>query len=163
MTRMGDETQVHTAGGGQLLAQRAASAVFALLCIGFVWQARSYPYMDDTGPGSGFFAMWIGGLGVLVGVVMAIAPQAGSSDDGEPMQSGAGSAILVTLTALAAAAFAMEPLGFRSTAFLLLTVLLRTYGGRWPSALLFGAVSSFLVFQVFEALRLRLPVGIFGI
>ncbi len=163
MARMGDETHVRPDSGAQLLAQRAAGLVFAMLCFGFVWQARTYPYMDDTGPGGGFFAMWIGGIGLLVGVLLTVAPQAGSGEDIEAMQPRAGRAILVTLVALAAAAFALEPLGFRLTAFLLLTVLLRTYGGRWISALIFGAITSFLVFQVFEALRLRLPVGVFGI
>jgi putative tricarboxylic transport membrane protein len=160
---MGDETQFRRDVAASLLAQRGAALVFALICVGFVWQARSYPYLDDTGPGAGFFAMWIGGLGLLVGIAMVAAPQAGEADSGEPMRPGAGRAILVTLVVLAAAAFALEPLGFRPTAFLLLTVLLRAYAGRWISALLFGAITSFLVFQVFEALRLRLPVGVFGI
>lgn len=145
------------------LARRAAALAFALLCTGFVWQASRYPYLDDTGPGAGFFPLWIGALGLLVGLCMVAWPQAGTPEEAGPAQPGAGYAIMTTLAALAAAAIALEPFGFRLTAFLLLATLLRVYGARLRSALAFGAAAALLVFQLFDALRLRLPVGPFGI
>jgi putative tricarboxylic transport membrane protein len=134
-----------------------------MLSLGFVWQASRYPYLDDTGPGPGFFALWIGGLGVLVGLGMLAWPQAPATESEEPAPTGAGRAILVTLATLVAAAVALEPLGFRLTAFLFLTALLRAYGARWRSALAFAFAAAMLVFLLFDALRLRLPVGALGI
>jgi putative tricarboxylic transport membrane protein len=165
MRLMGEKRQIRVDGAAQAQAQRAAALAFALLCLGFVWQARSYPYLDDTGPGAGFFALWIGGLGLLVGVAMLVWPQSpsGEAEAAEPPLPGAGRTILLTLAALAAAGLALEPLGFRPTAFLLLALLLRSYGARWRSALLFAALISVLIFHLFEALRLRLPVGAFGV
>ncbi len=159
---MEEEQQISTGGAARMLAQRAAALAFTALCLGFVWQARSYPYLDDTGPGAGFFAMWIGTLGVLVGLGMLAWPQAAAAEEAEPVPQGAGRAIIVTLVVLGAAAIALEPLGFRLTAFLLLAALLRAYGARWPNALLFAATAGLLVFQLFDALRLRLPVGPLG-
>ncbi|WP_368417097.1 tripartite tricarboxylate transporter TctB family protein [Falsiroseomonas sp.] len=144
-------------------AQRGAALVFAALSVGFLWQAREYPYLDDTGPGAGFFAIWIGGLGLLVGIGMLLWPQwAEASVEQTDASPGAARAIAVTLVALAAAGLALEAAGFRLTSFVLLAVLLRTYGTTWPRALLFAATMSFLVFALFDALHLRLPVGELG-
>ncbi len=147
----------------QALAQRAAALVFAALCIGFLWQARDYPYLDDTGPGAGFFAIWIGVLGLLVGIAMLLWPQGAEArveqTDAAP---GAARAIIATLAALAAAGLALEEAGFRLTSFVLLAVLLRTYGATFPRALLFAVTMSILVFALFDALHLRLPVGALG-
>jgi len=160
---MGEERPIRADTAARMLARRAAALAFALLCAGFVWQARRYPYLDDTGPGAGFFPLWIGAIGLLVGLGMIAWPQAGAPEEAEPAPDGAGRAIVVTLLALAAAAVALEPLGFRLTAFLLLATLLRAYGARWRNALLFAAAAALLVFQLFDALRLRLPVGPLGV
>jgi putative tricarboxylic transport membrane protein len=146
-------------------AQRVAALAFAALSVGFLWQARDYPYLDDTGPGAGFFAIWIGALGLLVGIGMLLWPQRAEAEAGAERTDappGAARAIVVTLAALAAAGLALEAAGFRLTSFVLLAVLLRTYGATWPRALLFASTMSLLVFALFNALHLRLPVGEFG-
>ena len=146
-----------------VLAQRIAALVFAALSAGFLWQARDYPYLDDTGPGAGFFALWIGMLGLLAGIGMLLWPQRPEAGaEGVDAPPGATRAIVVTLVALAGAGLALEAAGFRPTSFVLLAVLLRAYGATWPRALLFAATMSLLVFALFDALHLRLPVGALG-
>jgi len=145
--------------------QRSAALVFLSVSAYFLYEAQTYPYLDETGPGAGFFAVWIGILGLVVGLGLLLTARSLAADATKNVQPMPGSRVAIALTVamLVLAAIALETFGFRITAFLLLSVLLRLYGSSWGTTLTIALVGSLLVFFVFQALHVRLPVGAYGI
>lgn len=73
--------------------------------------------------------------------------------------------LLAVLILLAAAAWALDPLGFRLTALFFTAILLPALGARSLIAIpLFSLTASLVVFHVFYyMLKVPLPIGVFGI
>src|SRR3546814_1762852 len=110
------------------------SAIVFLAVSGlYLLEARTYPYADYLGPGAGFFPFWIGLLGLVAGVaqlVTATLRPPGRKADAQPAPGGR-FRIALTIGLLLAAALALETLGFRLTAMLLIAALLYAYGSSW--------------------------------
>src|SRR3546814_15243716 len=70
--------------------------------------------------------------------------------------------IALTIGLLLAAALALETLGFRLTAMLLIAALLYAYGSSWWASLVIAMTASAVVFFVFNGLGVRLPVNALG-
>lgn len=142
---------------------RAAALLFTGVATYYLLEARTYPYMDSTGPGAGFFPMWVGGLAVLIGIGLLItAKSAAATAPVETVKPGSRRTVIVTLISLSAAAGLLEILGFRITAFLLILALLKAYGSSLRTALIISFVASLSVSFLFQALHVQLPVGNFG-
>lgn len=157
---------------GWLIATAILICVFgAAIWLG-VWgfaplNARPLPLKDALGPGPGFFPTWLSGIGIALGLLLLLetarqpaAPKDTPSlvPDREAMRR-LGSVLVL----LIAAALAMDPLGFRITAFGFTLLALVALGIRSPVALLvFATTASIGVFHVFyHWLKVPLPIGPF--
>lgn len=146
------------------IAALAALAVSAYVALA----SRSYVFHDSTGPGPGFFPLWIGSLGVLVALALLVPAPSRLHSQQESWKAGlpgSGTRIAVIVAAMVVAAIMIEPLGFRLTVFLLLTVLFRVYAmAGWIRPLIAALVGSIVVFFIFHhLLKVLLPIGALGI
>lgn len=144
---------------------RPAAICFLGIAGYFTYEATTYPYADDTGPGAGFFPVWIGMLGLAVGIGLLLTARQAAEHLDVAISSTAIPRPIVGLTvvALTLAALGLETLGFRITTFVLVLALMRLFRASWADAALTGAAASLLVFALFQLLQVRLPVGVFGV
>ena len=150
----------------------AASGVFLALFGGTVFLASKLALLDALGPGPGFFPLILGIIGAALAVVLIVqvmlqpagAGDAAGSDGLIPDRPAAGR-IFAIIAALAAAIFALDPLGYRVTALAFITLVLLALGVRNIAAI--GAVALVGSFGVFHSfyywLKVPLPIGAFGI
>ena len=143
---------------------RGAACLFTVFAVYYVIEARTYSYMDSTGPGAGFFPLWIGAISFLVGLglLMTAASVEEAAKPAEGVEPGSRCVIVITLLSLCVAASLLETLGFRVTTFLMLITLLKAYGTGLRIALVRSLVISVSVFLLFQALNVFLPIGILG-
>ncbi|MGE0701458.1 MAG: tripartite tricarboxylate transporter TctB family protein [Hyphomicrobiaceae bacterium] len=145
-----------------------ASLCFLALFVFTIWQSLSLPLLDELGPGPGFFPLWLALLGAVLALVLTVETVRSSTlDTGESLipDRPAMFRVLSIVVSLAAAAAALEMLGWRITATLLSAVLLVALGARSPLIVVpFAIVAGFGVFHVFYYwLKVPLPIGTFGI
>ena len=141
--------------------QAAALALLALFGF-FVFESLRLSLTDALGPGPGFFPFWLGVLGAILALAL-IAQLRRARSDPEAVElafdrAGTRNVVLV-LGGLAAAAGALELVGFRLTMLALLAYLLFVLGARrWLAIALFAAAGSFGVYYVFyDLLKVPLP------
>ncbi|MBX3502112.1 MAG: tripartite tricarboxylate transporter TctB family protein [Alphaproteobacteria bacterium] len=149
-----------------------ATGVMLAFCLFAAWQSWLLPLTDRLGPGPGFFPFWMALIGVVLAIgllVATVGEPAAAPVDGEaerilPSGPGAGRWFAIVLM-LAAAAAAMEVLGFRITMLAFNAALAVALGERrWWVIALFAVLGSVGVFYVFTTwLDVLLPVGRFGI
>ncbi len=145
-----------------------ASVAFLALFLFAIWQSRSLPFLDDLGPGPGFFPVWLAGLGAILSVLLVIESVRTIPDTpGESLwpDRPAMFRILSVIIVLCAAAALLDILGWRLTAFGVAVLLLPALGVRSPLTIVpFALAAGFGVFHVFYYwLKVPLPVGTFGI
>lgn len=149
---------------------RAWQAFAGALFLVFAWvlvYARHLSYSDATGPGPGFFPVWIGVLGVGASLALLAMLRAHAVRSFEPWTwPGRGPAlrIVVTVAAVALASLGLDRLGFRATMILFLAVLLRCFGVQsWLRIAIVATLLSLVVHYAFDhLLKVRLPVGVLG-
>ncbi len=146
----------------------ALSGALCALFLGMAFVAWGYSLSDRLGPGPGFFPFWLGLVGAALTAGTIVQLWRGSTDLPEedtawPDRAGALRAGLL-LMGTCAAALALEPLGFRLTAFAFTIALLLALGVRRPVVIaVFALASSFGLFHVFYYwLKVPLPMGSFG-
>lgn len=153
-----------------------ATGVLLLFCAAAAWQSWLLPLTDRLGPGPGFFPFWMAliGIALAIGLLVvtmaqpATAPaEATHGEDAErilPHGPGARRWFAIVVL-LAAAAAAMELLGFRLTMLVFNALLAIALGERrWWLIAVFAVLGSFGVFYLFTTwLDVLLPVGRFGI
>ncbi len=145
-----------------------ASGLFLALFLFIIWQSWSLPFLDDLGPGPGFFPIWLAGLGTVLSVLLMIETARGPADPPDetlvpPRDAMFRIAAVVVLLSLAA--LSLEWLGWRITATAFVLLLLPALGARSPLAIVpVAAFAGFGVFHVFYYwLKVPLPIGTFGI
>lgn len=129
------------------------------------YAAAQMRYFTSLGPGPGFFPLWLSiALGVLAVLMILLATF--SASEGMPSvplveRQGYGR-ILVIISALAGATFALERIGFAPTMLLMNLFILRVMGRLGlPVTILVAAIGSFGVYYLFtEGLNVPLPAGI---
>ena len=153
----------------------AAAGVFLALFAGTIYLSLKLPLLDALGPGPGFFPLILALLGGALAVALVVelarerqtATDAGDAEAAEPfMPDGAAMFRIVGIIVLLLAAFsAIDPLGYRLTAFLFITLLLLVLGIRnYLTIVLVALVLSFGVFHSFYYwLKVPLPIGEFGL
>src|SRR5690606_8594669 len=103
------------------------------------------------GPGSGFFAMWVGSLALVAFLALLIldpVPTLPTSDNQENQASARQSRreVVGTIIFLIVAALLLQPFGFILTCGLLIAALLRLYGARLWVALVSGVIAGPAIF-----------------
>lgn len=153
----------------------AAGVAFLALFAAAGYLASKLPLLDALGPGPGFFPLILAVLGGVLALVLiaqkmrepqAAAPSAVDDDPDDLIPDRAAIIrILGVVAVLAAAVFALDPLGYRLTALLFTSMVLLVLGAR--NVLAISAVSLALSFGVFHAfyywLKVPLPIGEFGL
>lgn len=127
--------------------------------------SRPLAMKDALGPGPGFFPFWLAAIGISLGVLLLIEVYRGPAEKPETAslipERAAAFRIIAIVVLLAAAAFALEPLGFRVTAFVFIALTSLALGLVSPVAItissLLGSVGVFHVF--YQWLKVPLPVG----
>ncbi len=153
----------------------AAAGAFLALFAGTIYLSLKLPLLDALGPGPGFFPLILALLGAALAVALIVervrAPQgAADAPETEPvepfMPDGPATSRIVGIVVLLLAAFsALDPLGYRLTALLFITLLLLVLGVRNYLTIAIVAVAlSFGVFHSFYYwLKVPLPIGGFGL
>ena len=151
-----------------------AAGGFLALFAGTIYLSLKLPLLDSLGPGPGFFPLILALLGAALAVALIVglareshgaanAPHA----DAEPfMPDSAAMFRIVGIAVLLLAAFsALDPLGYRLTALLFITLLLLALGIRnYVAIAVVALVLSFGVFHSFYYwLKVPLPIGGFGL
>ncbi len=152
-----------------------AAGAFLVLFAGTIYLSSKLPLLDALGPGPGFFPLILGLLGAVLVIVLlgqlvrqpdapAGAPDPDSSEDFVPDRS-AMFRIVGIIVLLMAAFTALDPLGYRLTALLFITLLLLVLGVRNYLAIALVALAlSFGVFHSFYYwLKVPLPIGGLGL
>ncbi len=140
-------------------------AVSALVC----WGAARLPYGNLHNPGPGFMPFWSGIVLGLLSMGLLLKSTFGSRESESIRQLLAAKIrlgkVLFVLAALALYALLLDYLGFLLVTFLLLGCLIRFVDPQpWRKVMgwaLFGAIGSYLVFEVW--MKLRLPRGVLGV
>jgi putative tricarboxylic transport membrane protein len=151
----------------------AASGAFLALFVGAIYMASKLPLLDALGPGPGFFPLILGVLGAVLAVLLiertmrAPAAALGEAAGDEPLIPDTPAIFrIVSILALLAATFlALDPIGYRLTALVFITLALLALGVRNVVVIAIVAVAgSFGVFHTFYYwLKVPLPIGMFGI
>ncbi len=153
----------------------AAAGAFLALFAGTIYLSLKLPLLDALGPGPGFFPLILALLGAVLAVALIVelvraphgAADATAAEAIEPfMPDGAATFRIVGIVVLLLAAFsALDPLGYRLTALLFITLLLLVLGVR--NYLTIAVVALVLSFGVFHSfyywLKVPLPIGGFGL
>jgi putative tricarboxylic transport membrane protein len=124
-----------------------------------LWDTNHMPAGAPGQPGPGFFPTVLGAA--LLACSIGLLRHSWRTAAGEPITLWHAK-VWITLAALVAVAFALEPLGFVAAGALFLVVLLRFCGGvRWPVAAVGALVLTFSAWYFFvAALGVALPRGV---
>ena len=151
----------------------AASSIFFVLFAGAAYMASKLALLDVLGPGPGFFPLILGILGAVLAVLLidrtVRAPASTIGEDGDgaeliPDRAAMGRIISI-IVLLVATILALDPIGYRLTSLVFITLVLLALGIRDILAIAAVAlVGSFGVFHSFYYwLKVPLPIGMFGI
>ena len=140
-----------------------ATGVMLAFCLFALWQSLLLSLTDRLGPGPGFFPFWL----ALIGAVLAVALLFTTfREPGDPeiriLPHGPGAKRWLAIVVLvAAAAVAMEIVGFRLTMLVFNAALVIALGERrWWLIALFAVLGSFGVHYLFTTwLDVLLPAG----
>ena len=142
-------------------ADRVSSFVLAIFALVAVNEARKLRFGSLSSPGPGFVPLCLAVALALVGLVLLWRALREPASPAPPPEPGARWKSVVSLAALVAYTFALEPLGFVLATAALLFFFFRVLDGqRWWVALASAIAVSVLSYLVFaRALHVRLPEG----
>lgn len=153
-----------------------AAGIFLVLFAGTAYSSIKLPLLDALGPGPGFFPLILAVLGGVLAVVLIVQlvnqPDGALASDGAPetaeslIPDRSAQFRMIGIVVLMAAAFMLlDPLGYRLTALLFITLLLLVLGVR--NILAIAGVALVFSFGVFHSfyywLKVPLPIGGFGL
>ena len=142
----------------------AAAAVVGAATAALAWGLREGT--STGGPGTSFLPVTLGGLMVLLGAVIALAPARPKPPDPAPGgEAGTGSTpgrALATVAAMGAYTLLFDRLGFLLATAALLAVLVRMYGERrWAVVLAVAVCATGATYGLFAVwLKVPLPPGL---
>jgi hypothetical protein len=144
----------------------AAAAVVGAATAAFAWGLTEGT--STGGPGSSFLPVTLGGLMVLLGAVIVLAPAPARSQPPDPApggEAGAGSThgrALATVAAMGVYTLLVDRLGFLLATAALLAVLVRMYGERrWAVVLAVSVCATGATYGLFAVwLKVPLPPGL---
>jgi len=146
-------------------AWKVAGAAFLAFSVFVVAEALRYGFLDEYGPGPGFFAVLVG---ILMGIMSLALVIKVTFIGGPEEKSGSvfprgeeASRVLLVLGGIIGVVFLLQPLGFRVTMFVFLIYMLVSLGVRnvWIIATM-SLGGSFGTYHVFyHWLKMPLPIG----
>ncbi len=147
------------------IAWQVAGGAFLAFSIFVVAEASQYGFLDEYGPGAGFFAVLVGilmglmSLALVVKVTLVGVP--GEKSDSVLPRGEEASRVLLVLGGIIGVLLLLRPLGFRVTMLLFLVYMLFSLGVRRPWVVAAMALAgSFGTYHVFYYwLRMPLPIG----
>jgi putative tricarboxylic transport membrane protein len=142
-------------------ADRVSSLVLVVFALVAVNEARKLRFGSLSAPGPGFVPLCLAVALALVGVLLLWRALREPASPAPPAEPGARWKPVVSLAALVAYTFLLEPLGFVLATAALLFFFFRVLDGqRWWVALAGAVAISLLSYVVFaRALHVRLPEG----
>ena len=142
-------------------ADRVSSLVLVVFALVAVNEARKLRFGSLSSPGPGFVPLCLAVALALVGFLLLWRALREPESAAPPAEPGARWKSVVSLIALVAYTFALEPLGFVLATAALLFFFFRVLDGqRWWVALAGAVAVSMLSYLVFaRALHVRLPEG----
>lgn len=150
-----------------LRAWQLASLAFLAVSTYVLLTSLELGYRDATGPGPGFFPVWVGALGVVTAVALLATLRLRVVARYEAWrwpEREAAMRIAVTVLAVAFVAALLERLGYRLAMVLFLAVLLHCFGLRswWRIAVaaIIGSLATHFIF--YRLLKVQLPTGLLG-
>lgn len=147
---------------------QVASLLAIIIGIAATIQAIQYPFGDESGPGPGFFPLFIGillcGSGMALFVSVTRNPPRFEPEQW-PTTNSARARVLTIVGGLAAIAALLEIVGFRLTMLVFLVIMPIVLGARrWIVVIAFAIICSFGTYYVFtQWLQVPLPVDFLGI
>jgi putative tricarboxylic transport membrane protein len=144
------------------------SLIFIVIFAVTVRMSLALPFLDELGPGPGFFPFWLAALGLTLSALLVIETVRAPADEAEESLVPRGQPLMRILSVIGLLAFAalvLDVLGWRLTALVVAGTLLVALGARSVIAVTaFSLVAGFGIFHVFYYwLKVPLPVGTFGI
>ena len=142
-------------------ADRVSSLVLVVFALVAVNEARKLRFGSLSAPGPGFVPLCLAVALALVGLLLLWRALREPASPAPPAEPGARWKSVVSLAALVAYTFALEPLGFVLATAALLFFFFRVLDGqRWWVALAGSVAVSLLSYLVFaRVLHVRLPEG----
>jgi putative tricarboxylic transport membrane protein len=142
-------------------ADRVSSFVLVVFALVAVNEARKLRFGSLSSPGPGFVPLCLAVALALVGSLLLWRALREAESPASPAEAGARWKSVVSLAALVAYTFALEPLGFVLATAALLFFFFRVLDGqRWWVALAGAVAVSMLSYLIFaRALHVRLPEG----
>jgi putative tricarboxylic transport membrane protein len=143
-------------------------AGLALLLFGVCYAgaaAIQYPYWSSTGPGSGFFPIWLGAIMAVLALLLLARAARSRDAGGSWLPRGHGLTRLATVVAATALFVAvLRTLGMMLATALFLTGILRFVEGyRWSAALGIAVATALVNYLVFAYwLQVPFPTGLIG-
>lgn len=143
----------------QARAWQAALCVLLVVFAFFAYESLALSLRDALGPGPGFFPFWLSVVGGLLGVFLLLQVVRGTLQFETPSLKFELRPVALVMGGLIVATAALEWLGFRVVALLLLLYLLLALGARnWLAIALVALAGSFGVYHVFSGfLKVPLP------
>ena len=143
----------------QARAWQAALCVLLVVFAFFAYESLALSLRDALGPGPGFFPFWLSVVGGLLGVFLLLQVVRGTLQFETPSLKFELRPVALVMGGLVVATAALEWLGFRVVALLLLLYLLLALGARnWLAIALVALAGSFGVYYVFSGfLKVPLP------
>ena len=145
------------------MLSRAVPLALLVTAIVYLTMALRLPFGTIAKPGAGFYPVIVAVFAIVVALAATVlafrkAPEAEA--DLAELDSAARGRVLISIVALIGFCFAMPWIGYPAAAFLFVTIVLRYLGGRWPTALLTGALGSAGSYGIFAVLLdVPLPRG----
>src|SRR5262245_2328095 len=145
------------------MLERTVPLVLLVVAGVYLALAAKLPFGGVARPGAGFYPVLVAVFAVVVAVAATASAFRGGAreaTDAPELDAAARRRVLMSAAALAAFCFALPWIGYPVAAFAFVTVVQRSLGGRWSTALLTGALSaagSYLLFAVL--LDVPLPRG----
>jgi putative tricarboxylic transport membrane protein len=149
---------------------QVTGVIMLLLSLITAWEAHNLALFDRLGPGPGFFPFWLALIGavlcaVIVAQVSLATPDTRKEDPGVFPRGEALRMAIAIMVGSIVYSLVLDWLGFRLTTSVYVAALVMLLGERrWWAAVLFGLISGFGLFHLFNNwLDVLLPVGEFGI
>jgi hypothetical protein len=140
---------------------RAVPLVLLVTAGVYLTLALGLPFGAAARPGAGFYPVIVAVFAIVVALAATASAFRGASGAGGlQLDAASRRRVVISVVALVAFCLALPWVGYPAAAFAFVTVVLRYLGGRWPTALLTGALSSAGSYALFAVLLdVPLPRG----
>ena len=154
--------------GRKHVIDQVSGVIWLILAAVAIYKSRELDYLDEFGPGAGFFPFWLGISLALLGIGLLVRVTFFNKEKREVItfaSKKAGLQMILVMAAVFGFAFFNEKLGFFLSAGLLFLFLLFAVERKgWKFSLLIAVLASATLWAIFEvALQQQMPQGVLEI